>query len=90
MRRSVEEAGDSVKPGRKLRSATVTSIMVYDSADDDVVAAVEVHNDKTVHKMSLNGWTINRVALVLTDDRRVVVDRRGSSLSRRLTRIAEI
>ena len=90
MRRSLEEAGDFAKPSKKLRSATVTSIMVYDSADDDVVAAVEAHNDKTTHKMSLNGWTINRVALVLTDDRKVVVDKRGSSLLRRLTRIAEI
>ena len=38
MRRSVEEAGDSVRPDRKLRSATVTSVMIYDSADDDVIA----------------------------------------------------
>lgn len=90
MERSIVETGDQIKPNKKLRSATVTTLLIYDSVDDDVRREISRHDDKTYHKLSLNGWSIHRVAAVITDERAVLTDRRGKDLVRRLTRIAEI
>ena len=90
MGRSLEETGDKIKPSKKLRSATITTILIYDFADDDVIKAIESHDYKEYHKMSLNGWSIHRVAAVLTDSGTVHTDKRAAKLSRRLTNIAEL
>lgn len=90
MERSIAETGDRIKPNKRLRSATVTTLLIYDSVDDDVREAITKHDDKTYHKLSFNGWSIHRVAAVITDERAVLVDKRGKDLVRRLTRIAEL
>ena len=90
MERSVEETGDQMKPSKKLRSATVTTLLIYDYADDDAIRAIESHDHKVYHRMSLNGWSIHRVAAVLTDSGAVHTDKRAAKLARRLTNIAEL
>ena len=42
------------------------------------------------HKYSLNGWTIHRVALVLTDSKEIVTDKRAEKLERRLRNIMSL
>ena len=90
MRRSLEETGNKVKPSKKLRSATITTIMIYDYADDDTIRTIKSHDHKEYHKMSLNGWSIHRVAAILTDSGTVLADKRAAKLNRRLTNIAEL
>lgn len=76
---------------KKLRSTTMTVLMVYDSADPDVVEKVKVHNCRINHKMGFGGWAVHRVALVLTDDRNVFADKRISkNILYRLGKIAEL
>lgn len=90
MESAIEELGDMLTPNRKLRSATLTLVMIYDSADQDVVDEAKAHDYRVYHKHSLNGWTIHRVALVLTDSGDIVTDKRASKLVRRLQNIASL
>lgn len=90
MERSQKESEGKLKPDRKLRSATLTTLLIYDDADEDVKQKILKHDDKTYHKMSLNGWSIHRVAAVLTDSGDVVHDKRSTNLERRLKRISEL
>lgn len=90
MKTSLERSNGLIKPDKKLRCATITTILIYDSVDDDVLDLIRSHDEKEYHKMSLNGWSIHRVATVLTDSHTVVTDKRGANLIRRLNRIAEI
>ena len=90
MRESATRSDGMIMPDRKLRCATLTTIMIYDTIDNDVQALIEKHDDKVYHRMSLNGWSINRVAAVLTDSHQVITDKRSRKLARRLGRIAEI
>ena len=90
MERSMKESEGKLKPDRKLRSATLTTLLIYDAADDDVVKKIQSHSDKKYHKMSLNGWTIHRVAAVLTDSGEIVCDKRCKNLQRRLERISRL
>ena len=61
---------------KKLRSTTMTVVMVYDSADLDVIKTVEKHDHKVNHKLGFGGWTIHRVALLTTDSGEVFADKR--------------
>ena len=90
MARSLVDTGDLFKPGKKLRSATVTTILIYDYADNDVIGEIGRHDHKVYHKMSLNGWSIHRVAAILTNNGAVYTDKRASKLVRRLSNIAEL
>lgn len=90
MERSQKESEGKLKPDRKLRSAVLTTLLVYDTADDEVKKTIREHNEKKYHKMSLNGWTIHRVAAVFTDDGDIVCDKRCDNLQRRLKRISEL
>ena len=90
MERSLNETGEKFRPNKKLRSATVTTILIYDYADDDVIQKIENHDHKIYYKMSLNGWSIHRVAAILTNNGAVYTDKRASKLARRLMNIAEL
>ena len=61
---------------KKLRSTTMTVVMVYGSADDDVKTAVNKHSHKVQHKLGFGGWTVHRVALLTTDSGEVFADKR--------------
>ena len=67
---------DLIVQRKKLRSTTMTVVMVYDSADPDVIKTVEKHDHKVNHKLGFGGWTIHRVALLTTDSGEVFADKR--------------
>jgi len=87
MDRAIEDAGDALTPHRKLRSAVLTVVMIYDSAEPDVLEQIRTHDYKIYHKYSLNGWTIHRIVLVLTGSEEIVTDKRGENLERRFRNI---
>lgn len=87
---AMNDLGGVLMPHKKLRSATLTLIMIYDSAEQDVINDVKSHDYKVYHKYSLNGWTIHRIALILTDSDEIVTDKRAEKLERRLRNIMSI
>lgn len=89
--RAVSESEGLIVRGKKLRSATTTAVMIYDSADQGVLDEVRSNSIRINHKLGFGGWTVRRAALILTDTGEVVTDRRGTKeLVGRLRKIAEL